>query len=76
MSQRGDGQRSRLGVPATPRLAIASSSPLLAPPAQMYRSAVSAMHQNRRAPHHRTTGRQTASRLPPITSRGAGLENP
>ena len=76
MSQGGDGQRSRLGVPATPRLAIAYSSPLVAAPARTTHSAVSTMHRNRRAPHHRATGRRAASRLPPITSRIADLENP
>jgi hypothetical protein len=76
MNRRGDWQRLRLGVPATRRLAIAYSSSLLAPPARMYRLAVSVMHRNRRVPPHRATGRRTASRIRPITSPSAGLENP
>ena len=76
MSQGGDCQRLRLGVPAAPRLVIPYSSPLLAPPAPMHRSAVSTMHRNCRAPHHRATGRRTASRLPAVASPSAGLENP
>jgi hypothetical protein len=76
MNRRGDCQRSRLGVPAAPRLAITYSSPLLAPPAQMYRSAFSVMHQNRRASHHRATGGERLPALTPATSTSAGLENP
>jgi hypothetical protein len=76
MSQGGDCQRLRLGVLATPRLAIANSSPLLTPPGLMYRSAFSVMHQNRGAPHHRATGGRSASLMPPITSPSPGLENP
>jgi hypothetical protein len=75
MSQR-DCQRSRLGVPATLRLSIAYSSPLLAPQARMYRPAVSTMHRNRLAPHHRGAGGVMAPRLQPITNPGEGLENP
>jgi integrase len=76
VNRRGDCQRSRLGVPAAPRLSIAYSSPILAPQARIYRPAVSTMHRNPPAPHHCAAGRAMASRLQPITSPSAGLENP